>query len=116
MSLRQEAKDRLKYPTILVSIPGFPPQDPGRKMVYLRQFSLPKAKKVIKNLRAKLPEYGWSLEELTAPEVRAIRTAPFTVGGDTKVEMQWSGWGWRQKVATETETPPAQTETPPDAS
>lgn len=73
----QQRKQR-KRSTILVSIAGWPTQDPGRLMVWGWRPSPQKAAREVKKLRGRFPpEIVWSIEPLTATQARAVRLKPF---------------------------------------
>lgn len=74
----KERKQR-KRTMILVSVPGFPPQDPGRLMLWEPRSTPMKAAREIKRLEKKMPEYVWSKELLTYTEARAVKLKPFSV-------------------------------------
>lgn len=78
-----ERKER-KRQTILVSIPGWPNQDPGRQMIYGWRPSSMKAKKFLKELREKMPEYEWDLEPLTATQTRTVKLKGFNLREDIR--------------------------------
>lgn len=95
-----ETKKRRKYPTVLVAIPDWPPQDPGRKMIYSVRPTPQKAARMLKRLKKQLPQFLWSVEELTAPDARHLKLAPFVVRGSTAVpiEVTPTTRGWRVRV------------------
>lgn len=96
-------KDRRKYPTVLVAIPGWPSQDPGRKMIYYVRPTPQKAARMLKRVKKQLPQFEWSVEHLTAPEARKLRLAPFVVRGSLAVPVEVSPTtrGWRLKDAVD---------------
>jgi hypothetical protein len=87
----KEKKPRL-YPTVLVSIPGFPSQDPGRRMVFTQRPTEGMAKKRATRLAARMPEYVWTWEMLTHAQLLAIKRAPLRLSGvfAVDVEVQFS--------------------------
>lgn len=93
-----EARRRKKWPTVLVAIPGWPLQDPGRRMLYSVRPSAQKAARMIKRLRRQMPEYVWSVEDLTNAEAQDLKKAPFVVQSQwlsTPLECRWTGRSWR---------------------
>lgn len=84
----EEEKKRRKYPFVLVAIPGWPSQDPGRRMVYKVALTPQKAARMVKRLNKQLPQFAWSVEQLTAPDARHLKLAPFVVHGDLAVPME----------------------------
>lgn len=78
---QKEVKNRRRQATVLVAVPGWPSQDPGRLMIWSVRPSPQKAARMIKRLRKQLPEYEWSSEMLTATEAREIKLAPFVLSG-----------------------------------
>jgi hypothetical protein len=75
-----DQKKQRKRSTILVSIPGWPHQEPGRLMVWGWRPSPQKAAREIKRLKTHVgPELQWSVEPLTATQARAIRLKPFNL-------------------------------------
>lgn len=62
--------------TVLVSVPGFPPQDPGRPMIFSTAVNQREACAELKRLMKNVPEASWSVERLTAQERRRIKTTP----------------------------------------
>jgi hypothetical protein len=92
------ARKRRKYPTVLVAIPGWPTQDPGRVMLYSVRPTPQKAARMIKRLRRQLPEFEWSTRDLTAAEAREIKQAPFVLDGSglaVPMECRWTGRSWK---------------------
>lgn len=87
----KEKKPR-RYAVVLVSIPGFPSQDPGRRMVYTQRPTEGMAKKRATRLAARMPEYVWTWEMLTHAELLAIKRAPLRLSGvfAVDVEVQFS--------------------------
>lgn len=83
----KEKKPR-RYPTVLVSIPGWPSQDPGRVMLYSQRPTEGMARKMRKRLERQMPEYVWTTESLTAAEARAIKHAPFRLSGIFAVDVE----------------------------
>jgi len=74
-----QRKER-KRSTILVSIKGWPIQDPGRLMVWGWRPSPQKAAREVKRLRDRFPpEVDWTIEPLTATQARAVRLKPFNL-------------------------------------
>jgi len=93
---KAEAKKRRRYPLVLVAIPGWPTQDPGRRMVYSIRPTPQKAARMAKRLRKQLPEFVWTTDNLLADEIRGIRNAPFVVkdGLFTPVKVQLARTRW----------------------
>lgn len=75
------AKKSRRYATVLVSVPGWPTQDPGRLMLYSTRSTPSKAARMIKRLRKQLPEFEWSQEMLSDTEARLVKLKPFTLSG-----------------------------------
>lgn len=97
-SAKAEARRQKKWPTVLVAVPGWPLQDPGRRMLYSVRPSAQKAARMIKRLRKQMPEFEWSTEDLTNAEARLIKQAPFVLRGGglaTPVECRWTGRSWK---------------------
>lgn len=98
-----EKKKARIYPTVMVAIPGWPAQDPGRRMIYWVRPSEAKANKMAKRLQRQMPEYVWSWENLTAAQTREIERAPFVVGADAfeaPVQVRWTGRSWKMEPTT----------------
>jgi len=72
----KERKQR-KRATVLVSVPGWPSQEPGRLMVWDIKSSIMKAKKEIKRLQEQMPDYEWTHEMLSYTQARAVRLKQF---------------------------------------
>jgi hypothetical protein len=72
-----EQRKQRKRTMILVSVPGFPPQDPGRLMLWEPRSTPAKAAREIKRLQQKMPEYVWTKELLTNLEAQKIKYKPF---------------------------------------
>lgn len=72
----KERKQRRRT-MILVSVPGFPPQEPGRLMLWEPRSTPMKAAREIKRLQKKMPDYVWSKELLTYTEARKIKLKAF---------------------------------------
>lgn len=81
-------KKRRRIPTVLVAIPGWPSQDPGRRMLYSQRPTPQKAARMLKRLKKQMPEFEWSVEQLTATEAREIKLAPFVVSGAFAVPVE----------------------------
>jgi hypothetical protein len=84
----KEKKPPRKYPTILVVIPGFPAQDPGRRMIYTVRPTEGMANKMMKRLARKMPEYQWSVDILTHAETLSIKRAPIRLSGVFAVDVE----------------------------
>jgi hypothetical protein len=84
----KEKKPPRKYPTILVVIPGFPAQDPGRRMIYTIRPTEGMAMKMAKRLARKMPEYEWSVDMLTHAESLSIKRAPIRLSGVFAVDVE----------------------------
>lgn len=92
-----ENRKRRKLATVLVSVPGWPSQDPGRLMIWTVRPSPQKAARMVKRLTRLMPEYSWSYEMLTTTEAREVKLRPFTVT-DTfsgPVLCRWTGRTWK---------------------
>lgn len=101
---RAEKKKARIYPTVLVAIPGWPPQDPGRRMIYWVRPNEAKANKMAKRLQRQMPEYEWSWSNLTAAQTREIERAPFVAGDGLMVDrvaVRWTGRVWKMEPTTE---------------
>lgn len=90
----KEKKPR-RYAVVLVAIPGWPSQDPGRRMVYTQRPSEGAARKRATRLAARMPEYEWTSAMLTHAELLAIKRAPLRLSGvfATAMEVQFSAKG-----------------------
>lgn len=90
-ALAKEKKPR-RYAVVLVSIPGWPSQDPGRRMIYTQRPSEGAARKRAGRLAMRMPEYEWTSEMLTHAEMLAIKRAPLRLSGvfAVDVEVQFS--------------------------
>lgn len=77
----REKKER-KRPVILFWIPGWPSQDPNRRMVWqIVWYGLPTAEREIKRLEKKFRKDGirWELASMSPSEVRRLRTKGFSM-------------------------------------
>lgn len=93
-----DSKKRRRYPTVLVSIPGWPSQDPGRLMLYSVRPTPQKAARMAKRLRRQLPEFDWTVADLTAAQAREIKQAPFVINGAlmaVPMQCRWTGRTWK---------------------
>lgn len=74
-----QAKERKarKRTMILVSIPDWPPQEPGRPMLWEPRSTPMKAAKEIKRLQEKMPDYVWTKVLMTHLESQKIKFKPF---------------------------------------
>lgn len=92
-----------KWPVVLVAIPGWPSQDPGRRMLYHVRPSMQKAAKMAKRLKRQLPEFEWSTDQMTIAEANAMKRAPFIVENALgRFRCHWSGRAWvAQRIETE---------------
>ena len=94
-----EKKERKKYGWVLVSIPDFPPQDPGRWLVYRVYPTGLKAERKAKRLMRRFPEYAWRGEALTLAQATAIKRKPIRVMGlGAEVEVQFTASGFKVVV------------------
>lgn len=75
---QKKERAQRKRTMITVAIPGWPPQDPGRLMIWETRSSPMKAAREIKKLQEKMPEYIWSKELLTYTEARKVKLKPFS--------------------------------------
>lgn len=93
----QKVRKNRKQPMVLVSIPGWPNQDPGRRMLYSVRPTPQKAARMVKRLKKQMPEYDWWVEQLSAREATAIKQAPFVVKGSLAmaVEVKFTGRSWK---------------------
>lgn len=96
----KEKKNR-RYATVLVAVPGWPVQDPGRLMIWKVCSSPQKAARTVKRLTGLMPEYAWSHELLSNTEAREVKLKPFTLteGLARPVEMRFTGRTWKSKTA-----------------
>jgi len=93
-----EEKKPRKIAYVLVSIPNWPPQDPGRKMIYSIRPSEKKAIRMAKRLNRQIPEYKWEPAVMTAREATQMKHAPIVVEvGDSRVRVRWTGRVWRME-------------------
>lgn len=94
---KTEAKKRRRYPLVLVAIPGWPTQDPGRLMLYQIRPTPQKAARMAKRLRKQMPEFIWTTADMTAAEAKALKYAPFVVegGGMRPVKARFTGRTWK---------------------
>lgn len=67
------------YGVLLVSVPDFPPQDPGRQLVYRIYPEAGKAERKAKRFNNRYPEYQWSGAGMTHAEINAIKRKPITL-------------------------------------
>lgn len=74
---QKKERAQRKRTMITVAIPGWPPQEPGRVMIWETRSSPIKAAREIKKLQEKMPEYIWSKELLTYTEARTVKLRPF---------------------------------------
>lgn len=89
-----EKKKRRKYGYVLVAVPGFPPQDPGRKMLFRMYPDADKATRKAKRLGKRFPEYQWEGAALTAGEAQRLKLKPFKLS-DLGVEVRPTARGAR---------------------
>lgn len=74
-----QRKER-KRSTILVSIEGWPFQEPGRLMIWGWRPSPQKAAREVKRLKQRFaPNIHFTIEPLTATQARTIRLKPFNL-------------------------------------
>lgn len=66
------------YGVLLVSVPDFPPQDPGRQLVYRIYPDRLKAERKAKRFNKRYPEYQWSGTGMTHAEINATKRKPIT--------------------------------------
>ena len=102
---KAEAKKRRRYPLVLVAIPGWPTQDPGRVMLYQIRPTPQKAARMAKRLRKQMPEFIWTTADMTAAEAKAIKYAPFVIdsGGLRPVKAKFTGRTWKLEEVEETQ-------------
>lgn len=79
----QQEKERRqrKRPFVLVVIPGFPPQEPGRRMVWDAYGSMRWANVEAKRLRKQMPEFEWVVDTMSYLEAQKLRKKPFDTRG-----------------------------------
>lgn len=70
-----------KTATLLVSVPNWPPQEPGRTMVFSTARNQREANAELKRLMMSVPGVDWSVARLTAAERRRIRDKPVPARG-----------------------------------
>jgi hypothetical protein len=85
----KEKKAPKVYGVVLVSIPDFPPRDPGRWLVYRQYPDKLKAEGKAKRLRKKYPEYQWKGEGLTHAGITDIKRRPIAIP-ELGVEVQFT--------------------------
>jgi hypothetical protein len=68
------------YGVLLVSVPDFPPQDPGRLLVYRVFPDKLKAERKAKRFNKRLPEYRWSGDGMTNAQITALKRKPILLG------------------------------------
>lgn len=85
-------KERKVYGVVLVSIPDFPPQDPGRWLVYRQYPDKLKAERKAKRLVKRYPEYQWRGEGLTHAGINEIKRKPITLA-ELGVELHFTARG-----------------------
>jgi len=94
MTEAAEKKPPKTYGWVLVSVPGWPSQDPGRKMVFRMYPDAVKAERKAKRLAKRMPEYEWSGVGLTSAEAARLKLKPFKLS-ELGVEVRPSGRGSR---------------------
>ena len=80
------------YGVVLVSIPDFPPQDPGRWLVFRQYPEKLKAERKAKRLARRFPDYQWKGEGLTYAGINEIKRKPITLA-ELGVEIQFGASG-----------------------
>ena len=90
----KEKKAPKVYGVVLVSIPDFPPQDPGRQLVYRMYPDKLKAERKAKRLTRRFPEYLWSGVGLTHAQINDVKRKPITLA-ELGVEIQFTAKGVR---------------------
>ena len=80
------------YGVVLVSIPDFPPQDPGRWLVYRLYPDKLKAERKAKRLTKRFPEYRWKGDGLTHAGINEVKRRPITLS-ELGVELQFTASG-----------------------
>lgn len=70
-----------KYGYLLVSLPGWPSQDPGRQMIYREYPEVVKAERKAKRFMKRYPDYVWEGKGLTKSEAHALKNKPFKIPG-----------------------------------
>lgn len=92
MAEAKEKKPPKQYGFVLVSIPGFPSQDPGRWLLFRVYPDAGKAERKAKRLKKRMPEYEWKGEGMTLAESRALKHKPFRLA-ELGVEVRPTGRG-----------------------
>ena len=90
----KEKKAPKVYGVVLVSIPDFPPQDPGRWLVYRQYPEKLKAERKAKRLQKRYPEYQWRGEGLTHAGIKEVKRRPITLA-ELGVDIQFTARGVR---------------------
>lgn len=85
-------KERRVYGAVLVSIPDFPPQDPGRWLVYRLYPDKLKAERKSKRLLKRFPEYQWKGEGLTHAGINEVKRKPITLA-ELGVKIEFTARG-----------------------
>lgn len=75
---QKKERAQRKRTMITVSIPGWPPQDPGRLMLWETRSTPIKAAREIKKLQERMPEYIWSKDQMTYADARRVKEKPFS--------------------------------------
>lgn len=90
----KEKKAPKVYGVVLVSIPDFPPQDPGRWLVFRQYPEKLKAERKAKRLQKRYAEYQWRGEGLTHAGINEVKRKPITLA-ELGVEIQFTAKGVR---------------------
>lgn len=91
----KEKKAPKVYGVVLVSIPDFPVQDPGRWLVYRQYPDKLKAERKAKRLAKRYgDEYQWRGEGLTHAGINEVKRRPITLA-ELGVEIQFTAKGVR---------------------
>jgi hypothetical protein len=100
----KEKKAPKVYGALLVSIPDFPPQDPGRLLVYRVFPAKLQAERKAKRFTKRFPEYEWRGDGLTNAEITALKRKPILLGS-LGVELQFTAsGGFKVVVLDKTQT------------
>jgi hypothetical protein len=98
-----EKKAPRVYGHVLVSIPDFPPQDPGRWLIYRVYPDKLKAERKAKRLAKRCPEYQWRGEGMTHAQALEIKRKPIALA-DLGVEIQFTAKGFKVIALGKTQT------------
>jgi len=74
-------KSAKKFGYLLVHVPGWPSQDPGRRMVFREYPTLVKAQRKAARFNRRHPDFVWEGAEMTQAEALRVKSKPFRVPG-----------------------------------